>query len=198
MAGTATGWDTLEVIQTPAQIWANLAIPGASAFLTLDADGTPDATANPSAKHLGHTAEGAQLLIKPSYNEFKSDESPAPFKRSVGGMEIAIAANLIQIMDFDIAALLLPGVATKSTPVGKIALTFGLIAVVYSSVAVIYPLEGQPTKFAVFHIYRAANDEGIAAEFGLTKLAGSPVSFKGHAITSRATVDQYGAWWQQT
>lgn len=198
MAGTATGWDTLEVIQTQAQIWANLAIPGASAELTLHTDGTPESVANPSAKHLGHTAEGASLLVKPSYNEFSVDESPAPFKRNVGGMEMAIAANLVQIMDFDVAALILPGVATKSTPSGKVKLTFGLIPVVYTSVAIIWPTEADPTKFGVFHIYRGANDEGLAAEFGRTKMAGAPVSFKGHAITSRAANDQYGAMWYQS
>ncbi|HEX7313300.1 MAG TPA: hypothetical protein VF297_05240 [Pyrinomonadaceae bacterium] len=198
MAGTATGWDTLEVIQTQAQIWASLAIPGAGAELTLYTDGTPDATANPSAKHLGHTAEGASLLVKPSYNEFSVDESPAPFKRNVGGMEIAIAANLVQIEDFDLAELLLPGVATQSAPSGKKKLTFGLKAVTYTSIAIIWPRETDSTKFGAFHIYRAANDEGLAAEFGRTKMAGAPVSFKGHAITSRATADQYGAYWIQT
>lgn len=191
-------WDVLEIIQTPAQIWAGLALPGAGAFLTLDANGEPDATANPTRKHLGHTAEGAALLVKPSYNEFTVDESPAPIKRNVGGVEIAISANLVQIMDFDLAVLLLPGIATKSTPSGKIALNFGLIAVAYTSVAIIYPLESNAAKYAVFHVYRGANDEGISAEFGRTKMAGTACSFKGHAITSRATTDQYGAWWQQT
>ena len=119
MAGSLTGWDTLEVIQTQAQIWGALAIPGAAAELTLHTDGTPESVANPSAKHLGHTAEGASLLVKPSYNEFSVDESPAPFKRNVGGMEIAIAANLVQIEDFDLAELLLPGVATQSAPPGS-------------------------------------------------------------------------------
>jgi hypothetical protein len=198
MAGTAVGWDVLETIQTQAQIWGSLAVPGASAELVLATDGTPDATANPTARHLGHTTEGSQLLIKPSYNEYKADESPVAFKRNVGDCEMAIAANLIQIMDFDIAALLLPGVATKSTPAGKVKLAFGIIPVAYTSIAIIWPTEADPTKFGVFHIYKGANSEGLAADFGRTKLAGTPVSFKAHAITSRAATDQYGAMWYQS
>lgn len=198
MAGTPTGWDTLETISTQAQIWAMLAIPGAAAELTLHTDGTPESVANPTAKHLGHTSEGASLMVKPSYIEHRVDESPAAFKRNVGDMEIAIAANLVQIEDFDIAELLLPGVATQSAPTNKKKLSFGLKAVTYTSIAIIWPRETNPALFGVFHIYRAANDEGLAAEFGRTKMAGAPVAFKGHAITSRATTDQYGAYWIQT
>lgn len=195
MGASPTGWDTLEVVQTAGQLWADLAIPGAGAGLVLHTDGTPESVANPSAKHLGHTAEGASVLIKPSYNEFKVDESPAAFKRTVNDANLAIAANLVQVEDMDIATLLLPGIGTKSTPASHIRITFGLIAVVYSCVALIWPRETAPTtKWGYVMIYRAANDEGLAIDAGRTKLAGSPVSFKGHAITSRAANDQYGQY----
>jgi hypothetical protein len=198
MAGTASGWDTLEVIQTYCNIYGKCAIPGAGAEPTLHTDGSPESVANPTAKHIGHLAEGAEIRVKPSYNEFRVDESPAPFKRSVGDMEIAVAGNVVQIEDFDLAEMLLPGVATQSAPTGKKKLTFGLIAVVYTCILVTWPRETDPTKFGWFMIYRAANDEGLAAEFGRTKMAGSPFAFKGHAITSRAVADQYGQYGVQT
>jgi len=188
------GWDVLKTIQTQAQIWAGLAIPGAGAGLTLDANGEPDPTANPLRKHLGHTAEGAEALVKPTYNNFNVDESPVAFKRSVGDCEMAIVANLVQLEDMDIATLLLPGIATKSSPTGHTRLTFGLIPVVYSCIAIIWPRETDPTKFGYVMGYRMANDEGLAMQFGRTKLAGAPVSFKAFGITSRASTDIFGQY----
>lgn len=188
------GWDSLKIIQTQAQIWAGLAIPGAGAGLVLDSSGEPDATANPLRKHLGHTSEGAEAFVKPTYNSFGSDESPVPHKRSVGDCEMAIAANLIQLEDMDIATLLLPGIATKSSPTGHTRVTFGIIPVTYSCIAIIWPRETDSTKFGYVMGYRMANDEGLAIQFGRTKQAGAPVSFKAHGITSRAATDIFGQY----
>ncbi len=51
MAGTATDWNAAAIAVTKGQLWANLAIPAAGARLTVATDGTPDAIANPNAKH---------------------------------------------------------------------------------------------------------------------------------------------------
>lgn len=198
MAGTPNGWDTLEVIQTYCSIYGKCAIPGAGAEPVLHTDGSPESLANPSAKGFGHLAEGAEILIKGSYNEFFVDESPAPIKRNVGSVEIAVTGNIVQVEDFDLAELLLPGIATQSAPSGKKKLTFGLIPIVYTCILVTWPRETDPTKFGWFQIYRASNDEGLAAQFGRTKMAGAPFAFKGHAITSRAVADQYGQYGVQT
>lgn len=196
MAGTATDYDVSKIIQTKAQLWAGLAIPGSGARLTLHTDGTPDATANPNAVHLGMTKEGAKIMAKTNFNEFYADEFVDAIKRSIEKQEMSIEAELLQF-DIDILALITPGAGTKATGSGYEQIKFGQIDIVYSSVALIWPTEADPTKFGVFHLYKALNTQGFESAIGRKQLSGLPVRFQGQAITTRATTDTTGAWWQQ-
>ena len=197
MAGTATDWNVAAIANTKGQIWANLAIPGAGARITLATDGTPDATANPNAKHLGMTREGAAFLVKPKYDQYYADEFVAPIKTNLTEQEMMITAELLQVTDTALLELLTPGVGTKSTGTGYEQVTFGQRALAYTSVAVIFPTEADPTKFAVFHLYKAMNEGGIDMKVGRKQLTGLPVSFRGYDITSRATADLSGSFWKQ-
>ena len=125
MAGTATDWNVAAIANTKGQIWANLAIPGAGARITLATDGTPDATANPNAKHLGMTREGAAFLVKPKYDQYYADEFVAPIKTNLTEQEMMITAELLQVTDTALLELLTPGVGTKSTGTGYEQVTFG-------------------------------------------------------------------------
>jgi hypothetical protein len=58
-----TTLDITKVQKNPSRIWFGLAIPSASSYLTIGADGTPDATQNPSAKLIGLTEKGAMLNL---------------------------------------------------------------------------------------------------------------------------------------
>jgi hypothetical protein len=79
MAGTATRYNPLTIpMGIVAQLWANLAVPAAAARITLDADGTPDATANPNAKHLGHTDAGLTVTARETNQDWFADENPFP------------------------------------------------------------------------------------------------------------------------
>lgn len=197
MAGTATDWNVAAIANTKGQIWANLAIPGAGARITLATDGTPDATANPNAKHLGMTREGAAFLVKPKYDQYYADEFVAPIKTNLTEQEMMTTAELLQVTDTALLELLTPGVGTKSTGTGYEQVTFGQRALAYTSVAVIFPTEADPTKFAVFHLYKAMNEGGIDMKVGRKQLTGLPVSFRGYDITSRATADLSGSFWKQ-
>lgn len=197
MAGTATDYNSLVIAQTKGQLWANLAIPGANARLTLHTDGTPESVANPTAKHLGMTKEGAKFMVKPSYDEYFADEFAAPIKTNVGTTEASIEAELIQVMDMNLLELLTPGIGTYSTAAGYMQVQLGSRAIVYTSIALIFPLEADATKFGVFHLYRANNTGGIEIGLGRKQLSGIGISFKGYEITSRAAVDTLGNAWKQ-
>ena len=59
MPATAKNYDSAVTAHGPTDIWLSLAIPGAGAEITLFTDGTPDETANPSARHVGMRAFSA-------------------------------------------------------------------------------------------------------------------------------------------
>ncbi len=83
MAGTAPAWRTSNIAYNAGQLWGKLAIPGAAARITLDADGTPDATANASAFHYGATKSGSKLMIKSTLLNQNVDEFRAPITTAV-------------------------------------------------------------------------------------------------------------------
>lgn len=197
MAGTAPSWKTTAIAQNAGQLWANLAIPGAGARLTLDADGTPDATANPNAMHLGATKAGARLMIKSSLTNFNVDEFRAPIVTNIEAVQMGISAELVGVTDMDLMEFLLPGVATQATGSGYEQIRVGTKALVYSSVALIFPLIEDTTKYGIFHLYRAINDAGVEWAQSRTELGGTPVNFVGYEITTRAATDTVGAYWKQ-
>jgi hypothetical protein len=198
MPGTNVDWNVAAIANTRGQIWANLAIPAPGGRLSLFTDGTPDATANPKAVHLGMTREGAAYMVKPKFEQYYADEFIAPVKTNLGEMEAMIQAEILQVTDTKLLELLTPGVGTKTTGTGYEQVTFGQCAIVYSSVAVIFPTEADPTKFAVFHLYKAINEGGIEMKIGRKQLSGIQVSFRGYEITSRAASDTLGSFWKQT
>lgn len=197
MAGTATNYDVNAIAQTAGLLWGKVAIPTAGARLTLHTDGTPDATANPEAMHLGMTREGAAFSTKPEFTEFFADEFEDPIKKSIARSEAVISAELLQVMDTEIAELMLPG-STRTTASGYEQVTFGgSTSFTYNSFALIFPTEADNTKFGVFQLYKAINDGGLAVEIGRTKLSGLSVALKGQAVTSRAAGDTTGSYWKQ-
>ncbi len=197
MAGTAPNWRVAARALGEGQLWANLAIPGAGARLTLHTDGTPESVANPNAFHLGATKSGAKLMVKPTRQDFFVDEITAPVDTIITAMESAIAAELVGVTDMDLLELLTSGFGTLSSASGYEEISFGTKADTFTSIAHIFPTREDPTKFAVWHLYKAMNDAGL--DFGSAKkeMSFTPVNFKSYAISTRAAVDQYGKYWKQ-
>lgn len=199
MAGTADNWVTTAVAIGPGKIYSELAIPGAGGRLILAADGTPDATQNPSAVHLGMTEGGTAWSVKPAVQTFNADEFQDPIITRITGNEIAITGSLLQIMDMAVADILLQN-GTRSDLSGTQGVSIGTVAVpVYSSVAVVFPIEGStgPVVYGVFHLYKAFNDQGLAAQITSKKLGATPFAFRGIAITTRAAADTTGRFFKQ-
>jgi hypothetical protein len=194
---TAVNWSTPSVALGPGKLWGNLSVPGVNGKLILHTDGSPDATSNPDAIHIGMTEAGSAFSIKQTFQDFFADEFQDPIIKHITAQEAAITGNWLQVLDMELVALLTPG-TIRSDGAGYNKVTFGgNRTLTYSSVALIFPLEEDPTLFGVFHLYKAINEPGLAVEIGAKKLGTNPFAFKGIAITSRAAGDQTGAYWKQ-
>lgn len=198
MAGTSDNWTVTKVSKSPGRIYSGLAIPSAGARMTLDADGTPDSTANPNAVHLGMTKEGVKLLVKKETVQDFADEFAAPIRNniSLGGM--AIEGSLLQVLDWDTLEVLAAGVGTKGSGTGYEEMTIGALTIAYSSVAVIFPTEADSSKVAVFHIYKGFSALDIDLNISRQSLAEIPFRFEAYEVPTRADADTLGNFWQET
>lgn len=198
MAGTADNFVTTDVAIGPCKLYAELAIPGAGGRLILASDGTPDATQNPSAVHLGMTEAGCAWSVKPTLTPFFADEFQDAIITRVTGNEIVLSGNLLQVMNMSIADILTQN-ATRSDLAGTQGVSLGTNPTPqYTSVAAIWAIEGSsPTVYGVFHLYKAFNDQGLAAQLTAKKLGTTPFAFRGVAITTRAIGDTTGRFFKQ-
>lgn len=202
MAGTPDNFNTLDVGIGPGKFYvdlggANGAWDGAAGVrLILDADGTPDLTQNPNARHVGWTDAGWTFSVKPTFTNFFADESPDPIISRVTAQEAIISGSLLQVMDMDLAEVLNPTM-TRSDVMGSEGVTIGNASPQYTSVALIWPFEDDPTRFGVVHLYKAFNDAGLAGNITSKDVSKSPVAFRGLAVATRAQTDRVGRYFTQ-
>jgi hypothetical protein len=196
MAGTAKNYDSTTITVGFADLWAGLAVPAGAARLTLDADGTPDATANPDAIHLGHTAEGNTLTINFTKTDYYVDETPFPIKTSIDQSTVELTGNLVQVFDEEVLQVIGAGFATYSTAAGYKQLTLGTKAALpYQSVALIGTTPMDDTKQFIIQLYDAINTAGLSVQFGAKVRGQTPFTFSARAITSRTATDALGNYW---
>lgn len=199
MAGTTDTWRVAYMSALPGKLYRGVAIPSAGAVISLHTDGTPDATANPNAVHLGGTKAGAKVMIKPKYDNFSIDEFRAPVITNVGGVEMAISAELAAVNDTNLLAWALPGVGTRSTTASTSEqIKIGAKDIAYDSVCLIFPLKEDPTKFGWFHIYSGINMEGVSWGITRTEPGFTPINFLGFEVTTRAVGDTVGCVGKQS
>jgi hypothetical protein len=202
MAGTADNFSTVDVGIGPGKFYIDLGTGSgqwdgaAGVRLILAADGTPDATQNPNARHVGWTDAGWQFSVKPTFTNFNADESPDPIISRVTAQEAVISGSLLQVMDMDLVEVLNP-TATRSDVMGSEGVTFGNATQQYTSVALIWPFEDDPTRFGAVHLYKAFNDTGLAGNITSKEISKSPVAFRGLAVSTRAQADRVGRFFTQ-
>lgn len=198
MAGSTLHFDSSLITLAYGWFWFDMAIPGAAARATLFTDGTPDATANPSAKHLGHTDEGWEMKAQASREDQTVDEQVAPIDTAISSLDVGLAANLVQTQDISgTLRYLVQGFGSYSTAAGYEQITGGIIPIVYSSVALIFPQRADPTKFMIYQLYKSLNDSGLTNQIRRKVKGNNPVAFKGYVITSRAATDTVFNFWKQ-
>lgn len=204
MAGTTDNWLTTRIALGPGKFYGNLGGTtnaewdlGANVRLLLHTDGSPDSTQNPNAVHLGMTEGGVEWSVKPTKTDFSADEFEDPITSRINANEIVISGSLLQIADMPVQLIMNP-TATSSDVGGSVGMTFGgLTTPVFRSFAVIWPVEGSPTKFTVFHIYKGYNDQGMAAQITADKLGSSPFAVRGYGIPTRAAGDRTARLFRQ-
>lgn len=202
MAGTADNFNTLDVGIGPGKFYVDLGTGtgewdgGANVRLILDDDGSPDSTQNPNARHVGWTDAGWTFSVKPTFTNFFADESPDPIISRVTAQEAIISGSLLQVMDMDLAEILNPTM-TRSDVMGSEGVTIGNASPQYTSVALVWPFEDDPTRFGVVHLYKAFNDAGLVGNITAKDTSKSPVAFRGLAIATRAAADRVGRYFTQ-
>lgn len=202
MPGTDDNFSTVDVGIGPGKFYVDLGggsgewDGAADVRLILDDDGSPDSDQNPNARHVGWTDAGWQFSVKPTFTQFFADESPDAIISRVTAQEAIISGSLLQVMDMDLVELLNP-TATRSDVMGTKGVTFGNANLQYTSVALIWPFEDDPTRFGVIHFYKAFNDQGLAGNITSKDISKSPVAFRGLAIAERAAADRVGRYFTQ-
>lgn len=196
MAGTAKAYNTALVELGPGDIWLNVAVPGAGLNVTLHTDGTPESVANPSAKHLGMTLEGARLIYTPNPTNYESDEQTAPIITQLAGEEARIEGSSLQILDMALMTYLITG-STFGSAAGYERNTIGGKQTVATfTVLYVAPIFADPTKFFAVTLYKAYNAAGWSADLSRKKMASVPFNFFGLSISTRAAGDQLGNFWK--
>lgn len=194
MAGTAKSYDGTKIIIGPADVWLNVALPATGSRLTVAADLTPDATANPNAIHLGMTKSGTVFEIKPEVQNFGSDELTG-FHRSRLVAEVAtIKGDFLEVFDFNILEKMTLG-ATKtintSTTSGYHEIAGGGLSTIATyPIAIIGPDIETPTLYWVIQLYRSFNKSGLAFNVTRKEQSSSPFEFEGQSVTTRPAGDQ--------
>lgn len=200
MAGTATNQDITKITRGPGKFWLNLAVPSGGARLTLFTDGTPDATANPSAKQLGLTRAGSKVSLKTSLTKNEADELTAPYRQILASDDMSVEGEWLQLEDFTLLKVLTPN-GTFGSGSGYEQITVGgqqtIPSLALPSGALIWPSAADATKFCVAHMYQALNTAGLEFTINRKTDAGSNYKFEGQSITSRTAGDQVGNLWHQ-
>jgi hypothetical protein len=197
MAGVADSWKTTNIAYKEGRLYRGAAVPGAGARPTLFSDGTLDATANPSALHMGATTGGSKLMVKSEQTKVYVDEFRAPIITNIDSVNMGISAELVGVTDMQLDAYLLPGVGTRATASGYDYVTVGIKAIAYDCVIEVFQLIEDTSKYGWFMLYNALNESGIEWAQSRKALGSMPVSFVGYEVTSRATTDTIGQFGKQ-
>lgn len=199
MAGTAKNQVATEILKGPCSVWINLAVPAAAGRLTLDADGTPDATANPTAWNVGLTVGGAKYSFKYSETSEEADELTAPFNKIISADNCTIQFEMWQSDNVNKLLQAFAPSGTYATGVGYEEIAFGgslaIPAAAKPSVAIIGQRTSDPTKFFVVHLYSAINTAGLEGTFTKKNSMSIPITLEGQSVSTRAAGDQVGKIW---
>jgi hypothetical protein len=205
MAGTTDNYLVTRWGIGPARAYANLGGTANAPWdladgvrLLLHTDGSPNATQNPNAVHLGGTEGGEEWSVKSTKTDFFDDEHMDPQTSRVTQEEAVLSGSLRQVSDMAVQAIMNP-TATRSDVGGSEGLTWGKSSpvIVFRSFAVIWPVEGSTTLFNVFHIYKGYNDQGMAVQISSKKAAASPFAIRAYGIPTRAENDQLARFFRQ-
>ena len=201
MAGTAKNYNGNQIVLGPSDLWLDVAVPNAASRLTLDADGTPDNTANPTAIHRGMTAAGVTFEYMPEIQDFTSDELTAPHMSRIISEKATLKGEFLQVFNWDLLAKMTVG-GTKNvntnTSTGYEELTMGGISTIATyPVALIGPDISGSGQYWCVQLYKTYNKSGFTFAVTRKDQSRAPFEFSGLAVTTRPAGDQIANFWHQ-
>lgn len=201
MAGTAKNYNGNQIVLGPSDLWLNVAVPSPGARLTLDADGTPDNTASPSAIHLGMTAGGVTFEYMPEIQDFTSDELTAPHMSRIISEKASLKGEFLQVFNWSLLEKMTVGGTRNvntNTSTGYEELTMGGTSTVPTfSVALIGPDIQGSGQYWVVQLYKTFNRSGFTFAVTRKDQSRAPFEFSGLAVTTRTVGDQVANFWHQ-
>lgn len=201
MPGTAKNYNANQIVLGPSDLWLNVAVPLAGARLTLDADGTPDSTANPNAVHLGMTAGGVTFEYVPEIQDFTSDELTAPHMSRIISERATLKGEFLQVFNWNLLEKMTVG-GTKNTntntSTGYEELTMGGLSTISTyPIALIGPDIQGSGQYWVVQLYKTYNKSGFSFTVTRKDQSRAPFEFTGLAVTTRTAGDQIANFWHQ-
>jgi hypothetical protein len=174
------------------QVWTGLSIPGAGAGPTLATDGTPDATANPNAKHIGMTDKGTKCTYSFTKKDAMDDEHTGPHATRIVQEVMTIEGAWKQVLDAALLAKISVGGNNASITGGNVVQFGGKQQPTADCIAVIAPRSDNAAKFVCFMLYSCYNESGVQLSNTKEDETSSPFKFTALAVQSRAVGDQLG------
>lgn len=198
MPGTAKIYSAAQVQRGAVDLWINVAEPASGTHvITIAPDGTPDATANPNAKHLGLLEGAAVCDYAPKYDLEKVDQDTAPVVAFLTDEEATIQASMKQTSFENVLQYCLPpGFFSGTAPAVDEGVTLGQGANIIAApvtLAVIAPSADPAFKWSVALLYRAIPVAAFKTSLGKEKTAVYEVKFQGLSDLTRPSGDRLGS-----
>lgn len=185
MPSVADNFAKSKTMWNAAKVYTGCALPAEGSIVTLDANGRPDSTENPSAVHMGYTEKGTVYKYKWSKVDAMDDEHTAPHDTRITGEEITVSGGWKQVADPALLETMSVGGTKQAITGGNLVSFGGKKTPTAGTILVVAPMKDDPTKFIQFFILSGYNTEGV--EITNTKDAenSSPFSFFALAVASR-------------
>jgi hypothetical protein len=195
MAGVADGWAIGELHRGFAKMVIKLAIPAVDGVMAIDfATKMPDATANPSAIHIGYTNEGWDFATTPTFDAIRVDEEEDAVSDFITENEATFSGAMRQVRNLSKLSSMLPGsvyTAPAGTPTQIEKVTGGgLQTFDYFCAAAIFPDDDDDAVVWWIMLYRCLNRGGLTIGLGRTKDAAATVTLTGRAVSGRTAGDR--------
>lgn len=198
MPGTSKIYSAAQIQRGVADLWIDLAEPASGAHkITLFSDGTPDATANPNAKHLGVLEGAAVSQYGPKYDFEKIDQDTAPVVAFLTEEEAVIEATMKQTAFNNVLQYLLPpGFFSDTSAEGVTIGQGGNIVATNATLACIAKSADPAYNWVVALLYKAVPVAAMKIEMGKEKTAVYQVKFQGLTDLTRPAGDRLGSFYR--
>ena len=193
---TAKNYLSAQIQRGNADLWVNFAKPAiGTPDLVLDvASGTPDATANPNAIHLGLLDSASMLVYTPKPDSEKVDQDTGVVAVFDADEEVVIEATLKQTALNAVLAHCMPGLTFSDGTKEGITLGRGSnIVRTPVPMCLIGPSADPAFKWVVALLYAAVPVGPVTVEIAKNKTAMYKAKFQGISDLTRSSGDRIGS-----